>query len=309
MPPDFDAFWARTLAEQARQRLDLTVTAVNTPLTQLRVHDVRFTGADGQRVAAWWIVPAHAPGPVPVIVQFMGYGGGRASWMTHLLWAAAGYGHLVVDTRGQGTDTGDEPAARPEAPSWGPGFVTRGLDDRETYYYRRVFVDAVRAVAAVDGLPGADPERISVLGTSQGGGIALACASLEPRVRAVLVDVPFMCDWRAGVRDAATPPYREVAEYVRMRPGSYDRVHGTLDYFDAVNFARRATAPAIVAIAAEDTVCPAPGVRAMVAAYAGPVQAVEYPYGDHVDGGFYREHAQIARQLVWLAERGLAPAR
>lgn len=305
-PADFDEFWATTLAAEPAA-LDVDHRRLDTPLTRLEVHDVRFTGARGQRIAAWWVRPATGD-PVPVVVQFVGYGAGRASWMNHLMWAAAGYGHLVVDTRGQGTDTGDEPCADPAAVTgWGPGFVTRGLEHRDTYYYRRVFVDAVRAVRSTGWLPGADPERVVVLGTSQGGGIALACAALSPQVRAAMLDVPFTCDWRASARDTRTAPFREVAEYIRRRPGSYDQVHARLDYYDGVNLARRCTAPAIVSVADEDTVCPAAGIRAAVRAYGGPVELVAYPYGDHVDDGFFREHAQTSRQMAWLAGHGLAP--
>lgn len=97
------------------------------------------------------------------------------------LWACAGYAHLVMDRRGQGADTPD------------PDVATRGVLDPERYYYRRLYTDAVRAVAAVRAHPAVDPARVAVTGTSQGGGIALAVAGLAPGLRAVLPDVPFLC--------------------------------------------------------------------------------------------------------------------
>ena len=111
------------------------------------------------------------------MVEFIGYGGGRGypiSW----LWAStAGYAHLVMDTRGQGSgwqhgDTPDLPVdgANPSV----PGFMTQGILDPKTYYYRRLFTDAVRAVEAARSHPAVDATRVAVTGGSQGGGTALA---------------------------------------------------------------------------------------------------------------------------------------
>src|SRR5690606_14262402 len=108
---------------------------------------------------------------LPAIVEFVGYGGGRGLPGTRLFWPSAGYAHILMDTRGQGSawggggDTADPHGSGPAA----PGYLTRGIDDPATYYYRRVFTDAVRLIDAVRTLPAIDPERIAVTGGSQGG--------------------------------------------------------------------------------------------------------------------------------------------
>jgi cephalosporin-C deacetylase len=97
------------------------------------------------------------------VVEFIGYSGGRDVPGASLYWASAGYTHLVVDTRGQGSawggggDTADPHGSGPHA----PGFVTMGIEDPKSYYYRRVFTDAVRAVEAVRSLPDVDPTKIA----------------------------------------------------------------------------------------------------------------------------------------------------
>ena len=88
-----------------------------------------------------------------------------------------------MDTRGQGSGWGGGRAPRTRwaaRPSY-PGFMTRGIDDPENYYYRRVFTDAVRAVEAARSHPLVDAvARSRSLGGSQGGGIALAVGGLVP---------------------------------------------------------------------------------------------------------------------------------
>ena len=71
--------------------------------------------------------------------------------------------------------------------------MTRGICNAKTYYYRRVFTDAVRAIEAAVSHPGVDSEKIAVTGGSQGGGITLAAAGLSPRVKIAMPDVPFLC--------------------------------------------------------------------------------------------------------------------
>jgi len=113
-----------------------------------------------------------AGSPVPCLVEYIGYGGGRGLPHEWLLWSAAGYAHFVMDTRGQGSSwrSGDTPDREPDGsnPQY-PGFMTRGILDPQTYYYRRVFIDAVRALEAARTHPAIDPQRVAVLGGSQGG--------------------------------------------------------------------------------------------------------------------------------------------
>ena len=94
-----------------------------------------------------YVTPLREGGSLPAIVEDFGYGGGRGLPHERLLWASAGYAHLTMDTRGQGSSwqVGDTPDDGPAGNSH-PGFTTRGVLDRDTYYYRRLYTDAVRAI-------------------------------------------------------------------------------------------------------------------------------------------------------------------
>lgn len=108
-PQDFDAFWERSLAAARGCGGAVKVERV-TDLHLLRtveVDDVRFPGWNGEPVAAWLLRPRDAEGPLPVVVTYIGYSGGRGLPTDNLLWSAAGYAQLVVDSRGQGHDTPD----------------------------------------------------------------------------------------------------------------------------------------------------------------------------------------------------------
>jgi cephalosporin-C deacetylase len=295
-PADFDAFWRATLDESRGFDLDPVVVPVETGLTTVDVFDVTFSGFRGDRVRAWLRVPHGASGPLPTVVQYQGYGGGRGRAIADLLWASAGYAHLLVDTRGQGSvwGGGDTPDPAGSGPQ-GPGFMTRGIDDRETYYYRRVFTDAVRAVDLARTLDVVDGDRVAVLGGSQGGGISLAVAGLVEGLASVFPRVPFLCDFPRATVITDSDPYKEIGRYLAVHRDKADAVHATLAYFDGVNFARRATAPAWFTTALMDSVCPPSTVFGAFNAYAGDKSIRVWPYNGHEGGGEFSDEDDLAR--------------
>ena len=303
-PADFDAFWSRTLEESRRRVQPATLTRVESPLTLVEVYDLEFSGFAGDRVRGWVIVPGGADGPLPAIVQYVGYGGGRGLPQENLMWATAGYVHVVMDTRGQGSSWGTggaTPDPHGSDPAF-PGFMTKGIASPEEYYYRRVFTDAVLLVDAVRNLPVVDAARVSVTGGSQGGGIAIAAAGLVRGLVAAMPEVPFLCHFERAVGLTDNMPYAEIVKYLAVHRNSVDQTFATLAYFDGVNFAKRATAPALFSVGLIDPVCPPSTVYAARNHWARGEQdadIVEYAFNEHEGGLAY----QWERQAGWLSER------
>ncbi|MFF0105553.1 acetylxylan esterase [Streptomyces hirsutus] len=295
-PGDFDAFWSGTLAEAREHDLDARFEPVDTGLSTVRVLDVTFAGFGGHPVKGWLTLPAGAEAPLPLVVQFIGYGGGRGLPHEHLLWASTGRAHFVMDTRGQGStwggggDTADPVGG---APAY-PGFMTRGIDAPENYYYRRVFTDAVRAVEAARSHPLTDAARTAVLGSSQGGGITLAVGGLVPDLAAVAPDVPFLCDFPRASTLTDRHPYREIGLHLRTHRGRTGDALRTLSYFDGVHFAARGSAPALFSTGLEDQTCPPSTVFAAFNSWTHDDKAIEvYDFNDHEGGGPFQEAAQL----------------
>jgi cephalosporin-C deacetylase len=299
-PADFDAFWSQTLAEARQFPLKAVFKPIETGLRLLDVFDVTYSGYGGQPIKGWFLLPRDRSKPLPCVVEYIGYGGGRGHPLDWLLWANAGYAHFVMDMRGQGSSwrTGDTPdpeldGANPQY----PGFMTRGILDPRTYYYRRVFTDAVRAVEAARSNPAVDTRRIAVTGGSQGGGITLAAAGLVPDLAASMPDVPFLCHYRHATELVDSHPYQELTRYCKTHRDKIDTVFQTLSYFDGVNFAARANSSTLFSVGLMDDVCPPSTVFAAYNYYAGPRQIKVWPYNQH-EGG---ETFQNVEKLKFLA--------
>jgi cephalosporin-C deacetylase len=286
-PADFDEFWAKTLAQAAEFELNPRIVAVDTPLTSIDVFDVTFAGFGGHPVHAWLRVPRGYSGPLPGIVQFHGYGSGRGAALDDLLWASAGYAHLIMDVRGQGGEHAGGATGDPVGTS-GPaalGFLTKGIGAKEDYFYRRVFTDAVRAVGVLRGLDFVDPSRVAAIGNSQGGGIALAVAGLVPDLAALFTQSPFLTDVRRATLITGTAPYREITRYLAAHRDEVEEVFDVLSYFDGVGFASRGQAPAWFSTGLMDDVCPPSTAFGAYHAYAGPKQIAVWDYNGHEAGG------------------------
>jgi cephalosporin-C deacetylase len=303
-PADFDEFWRDSIDEAREQRRPTILAPVESHLRTIEPIDVTFSGFGGQPIKAWLLLPRHRAGPLPTVVHFLGYGGGRGSPFDWLTWASAGYAHFVMDTRGQGSAwlQGDTPDVEPAGsnPQY-PGFLTRGVLNPRTYYYRRLFIDAVLALGAVVEHPAVDAERIIVTGQSQGGGIALAASSLSGSVRAALIDVPFLCHFRRALEVTDESPYLELKRFLAIHRLEEDRVFKTLAYVDGRHFAARASAPALFSVGLEDEITPPSTVFAAYNDYAGPKEIKVWPYNGH-DAG---EHEHQVEQFRFLDGLGL----
>ncbi len=297
-PVGLDAFWQSTFVEASAIPLDVHVVPARSPLETIATFDVTFAGFGGAPIKAWLHLPrlADAP-PRPGVVQFQGYNGGRGLAHEHTFWASAGYPHLVMDTRGQGSGwtTGATHDPGPTGPAQA-GFLTRGIESPENHYYRRVFVDAVRAVEVLRARPEVDRGRVVAAGHSQGGGIALAAASLSAHVIAAMPDVPFLCHFRRAAEVATGDPYAEIVRYLAAHRDRTAQVFDTLAYFDGAVLGRRSKVPALFSAAMMDATCPPSTVFAAYHAWAGPKEIEVYEFNDHEGGGPFHQQ----RQVTWL---------
>jgi cephalosporin-C deacetylase len=220
--------------------------------------DLYFTGVQQARIHVKLLNPKVAETPHPAVVMFHGYGGSSGDWLDKLGYVAAGFTVAAMDCRGQGGFSED-----PGGVTGGTlrGHIVRGLDGPpENLLYRQIFLDAAQLAGLVMAMPDVDETRVAATGASQGGGLTLACAALEPRIRRAAPVYPFLSDYqRVWELDLAENAYFELQDYFRHVDPLHEKEQETftrLGYIDVQHLAPRIRADLLMATGLRDKVCP-----------------------------------------------------
>lgn len=259
-PGDFDLYWERALSELDAQSLDYElVPAAFTSLLAECFH-LYFTGVGGARIHCKYVRPKLASaGKGPGVVMFHGYGCDSGDWLEKVGYAAHGISVLAMDCRGQGGVSEDNLTVQGTTIR---GHIIRGIDDPDpdNLYYRNVFLDTAMAARILMAMPEVDPERVGAFGLSQGGGLTVACASLEPRIKIAVPVYPFLSDykraWEANITESA---YEELNYYFRFFDPHHLReqdIFNRLGYIDIQNLADRIKGRVLWVTGLMDPICP-----------------------------------------------------
>jgi cephalosporin-C deacetylase-like acetyl esterase len=178
-------------------------------------------------------------------------------------------------------------------------YMLYNMDDREAYYYRRVFLSVVRANDFLVSLPQYDGQNLGVIGGSQGGVLAIVTAALDQRVKAMAVSYPAMSDMIGYTAERAGGWPHQFRDTKNRTKEKLE----TAAYYDTVNFARRVKIPGIYSWGFNDEVCPPTSIYAAYNVISAPkrvVLGVEMGHGNAAE--------QTARLNEWI-ERSLKGGR
>jgi cephalosporin-C deacetylase len=284
---DFEDFWSNTLKINIDLQPKVTLVREISPIDQFDIFDLTVEGFNREPIKGWFISPKNLSSPQPTMVSYDGYGGGRGNPQEWLYWPSCGFPTIVMDTRGQGGGyrRADTPDGSYPRDSQASGFMTMGILNPETYYYRRVFADAVAFIRAAKQLPNVDSSRIITVGGSQGGGISIAATALSGEVFATMPDVPFLCHYQRAIEMVDTYPYQEIVNYCKIHRSKVLEVMSTLSYFDCMNFASITKAPALFSVGLHDPVCPPETIYAAINHWQGPTEVQVWSFNTHEGGG------------------------
>ena len=300
-PADFDAFWAA--GREALAKLPVDAKLVPMPESSNGKVDcwhvsLQNFGHDPNGTSRLFgvLCEPKGEGPFPAILQVPGagvrpYGG----WVE-----MAEKGFITFQIGIHGIPVNLDPAVY-QALGAGAlqGYNTFNLDERDRYYYRRVYLGCVRANDFLVTRPRYDGKRLAVTGGSQGGALSIVTAGLDPRVQVLAAYYPALAD---------------VTGYLHGRAGGWPHMFrdekrrlaariATVGYYDVVNFARRVRAPGLYSWGYNDETCPP---TSMFAAYG--VVPGEKSLLLALETGHFTTPEQVRKVNEWLVARLKGPA-
>ena len=303
-PQDFEQFWDDALAEMRAldPQIELVPHEINAPFAEC--FDLYFTGTGGARVHAKYLRPKAGGAAHPAMLQFHGYSGNSGEWHDKLGWVGRGYSVASLDCRGQGGLSNDAGGVSGNTLR---GHIIRGLADAlggapHKLYYRDMFLDTAMLARIVMNFDEVDAARVGAMGGSQGGGLTLACAALEPRIKRAAPTFPFLCDYqRVWEMDLDVAAYEELRQWFRHFDPRHEReaeVFNALGYIDNQHLAPRIRAQILMPLGLMDTVCPPSTQFAAFNKISAPKDVLIYP-------DFGHEGLPGASDIVWDFMGGL----
>jgi cephalosporin-C deacetylase len=286
-PADFDQFWQNALAEMHALDPQVELVPSEFQASGVECFHMYFTGVGAARLHAQLLRPQKASTPHPALLLFHGYSSDANDWSHKLGYVAQGYTVAALDVRGQGGLSEDHSNVSGNTLH---GQIIRGLNDAllghpEKLLYRQIFLDTAQLAKIVMEMPDVDPERVSATGASQGGGLTVACAALEPRVKRAAPVYPFLSDYqRVWDIDLAKDAYLELKEFFRHSDPRHEQeeaVFTALGYIDIQNLAPRIRAEVFWTMGLMDTVCPPSSQYAAYNKITAPKRMTYYPDFGH----------------------------
>ena len=291
-PADFDAFWAAKLAQLAAIPMDPVVRVGESGRPGVAYATVRLANIEGSHVYGQLARPDR-DGKFPALVIYQWASPPyplQKPWVTD----RAAEGWLTLDV-----EPHDVPSDMPQPfydalPTIIKNYATIGQHSRDESYFLRMYLGAYRAIEYLASRPDWDGKTVVVMGTSMGGQQSFAAAGLNPRVTALVVNVPAGADVTAALHGRA----RSYPNWDVSRPD----VRETARYFDPVNFASRITARSLVAMGFIDDVATPAGIWAVFNQIRGPKEAapmIDSPHNNLATPASQRPYT--TRSAEWLA--------
>lgn len=257
-PNDFDEYWDKGLAEMKAVDPKVELVPREIGSNSADCFSLYFNGVGGSRIHAKYLRPKKSAGPHPAVLFFHGYAGNSGEWVEKLSYVSQGFSFFAMDCRGQGGFSQDLGGITGNTFR---GHIIRGLDDKpEKLLFRSIFLDCAQLAGIAMKMPEVDRERVGAFGGSQGGGLTLACAALEPGIKKAAPVFPFLCDYRrVWEMDLAKGAYEELGTYFRQFDPLHERekeIFTKLGYIDNQHLAKRIRAEILMSTGLMDTICP-----------------------------------------------------
>jgi len=295
LPADFVQFWDKAKAEAAQVPMDVKLTLLPERCTEkVNVYQVNVQSYKvGMRLYGILCMPKK-PGKYPALLRVPGagvrpYNGDAAMAENEIIYLEIGIHGIPV--------TMDLSVYNDLAKTALNGYQFFNLDDRDRYYYKRVYLGCVRAIDFLYSLPEFDGTTLAVTGGSQGGALSIVTAGLDSRVKYLAAFYPALCDLTGYLFGRAGGWPHMFNESNKAFNNKKDKIE-TSKYYDVVNFARFVKVPGFYSWGYNDLTCPPTSMYSAYNVILAPKSLTIFEETGHWT---YPEQNELARK--WLVEK------
>ncbi|MFT6879215.1 MAG: cephalosporin-C deacetylase [Algoriphagus sp.] len=253
-PVDFDKFWSEAMTENAKLPLDTRMTLLPERCTEkVNVYEVSIQNwKKGARLYGMLCVPK-AEGTYPAVLKVPG--AGIRPYYGDVNFAEEGIISFEIGIHGISV-TMPQQNYEDLLAGWNNHYWENGIQDKDEYFYKRVYLGCIKANDFLTSLPQWDGKNLGVMGGSQGGALTLITAGLDKRVTAASPVHPAMVDMTGYLSGRAGGWPHFLADKEKWEKASHPDILETISYYDGVNFAKNITSPILFSFGFNDTVCP-----------------------------------------------------
>ncbi|MBE6581432.1 MAG: acetylxylan esterase [Ruminococcaceae bacterium] len=246
---DFEAFWQKAIADMRQVPLSFTKEKIDTPYDKtFTTYKIFYNTHDNTKVAAYFSCPNNAQGPLPCVAHFHG-GSMQKEIQPGIL--ATGVCCFSIDVRSQGGETVDK---ADYSTDFNSGLMTLGVLDKNEFYMKNIYLDAIRAIDLIATLPEVDPQRIVTYGGSQGGALSIVASALSGKsIKCFTNETSYCCIHRRV--ELGTRIFRSTYDFLKAYPHHTDAVMETVSYFDVNNIVSLLKVPTYFCLGFADDVC------------------------------------------------------
>ena len=294
-PTDFDSFWKTNIEEARKTPISVSCKHIERySTTEFDCYLLKIKTDHRHSIYGYLTKPKDNK-KHPVVLCPPGAGIKTIKEpMANTYYVKNGFIRLEMEIHGLNPEMTDEQFKEiTTAFDYENGYLTNGLDSRDNYYMKHVYVACVRAIDYLCSLPEWDGKNVFVQGGSQGGALSLITAGLDPRVTACVANHPALADM-AGYLDNRAGGYPHFNRLSYMFTA--DKVK-TMAYFDVVNFARRITCPVYLTWGYNDNVCPPTTSYIVWNLISTPKDALITPINEH-----WTSKETSINQMQWLKD-------
>ncbi|MBP7901755.1 MAG: acetylxylan esterase [Spirochaetes bacterium] len=278
---DFDSFWEKSVDELKAIPIEAQTKPSKKHIKDFDCFDISYKSIFKATIEGRLCITAEHSDSFPIII-FHDYNA-KDYYNNYKLNPAFSY--LFITLRNhqhiEKHDSDDKAQAKGEIST--PNFLAENIHDRNKYYLKGLYLDALRAIDFLRLNKKIDCSNIAVIGRGLGSACAVFAAAYSKRIKTISIDAPALCYLSFSQNHSKSDISTEINKGIASQKDK-TAVKKNLTYFDSLNFADKISIPLQMIVGLKDTQNPPQAAFALFNHIIAEKTAEVYPDSGYETG-------------------------